>query len=224
MTLSEKIEISKLIIENAIYKYPKIFATCSFGKDSRVIVDLAMKVKKDIIFLGIDTGYEFLETISFADDLVRETSMNFRWLRPDQESIAQINSEYGDAFIKNGQYKCCAMKAPAIKPAIDQFDAWITGIRRDETEQRNNTPIIELKENIVKINPIAFWTVDDVWQYIKEYELSYHPLYDEGYPSLGCKPCTVLPLSPSGKINKNERSGRFVGSGCDGEECGLHLM
>ncbi len=224
MTTEEKAEISKLIIEHALSKYPRVFAACSFGKDSRVVVDLAVQVRPDIEFIGIDTGYEFPETLAFADSLVNETSMNFRWVRPSDEDRARIDAEYGNDFIKNDQYKCCEMKLPAIERPMSEYDAWITGLRRDETEHRKNTRLIE-SGKIAKVNPIAFWTKDDVWNYIKEHGLRYHPLYDEGYLSLGCKPCTTegKVRSGGGRQGQFERAGRFVGSTHAGQECGLHL-
>jgi phosphoadenosine phosphosulfate reductase len=224
MTLEEKAEVSKLIIKYAVEKYPKIFVACSFGKDSRVIVELAKEVKPDIQFIGIDTGYEFLETMEYADKLVQEANMNFFWARASEEAKKKIDGEYGDSFIKNDQYKCCEMKIPAIESHMTNYDAWITGLRRDETEHRKNIKLME-SGRIAKINPIAFWTKDDVWQFIKVNNLSYHPLYDSGYASLGCKPCTTEGKirAGGGRQGQFERAGRFTGTSKQGEECGLHL-
>lgn len=225
MTLQEKAEISKLVIAHAVEKYPKVFVACSFGKDSRVIVDLAMQVKPDIQFIGIDTGYEFPETLAFADALVVKTNMNFRWVRASDEARAKIDADYGSSFIKNDQYKCCEMKIPAIESAMHEFDAWVTGLRRDETEYRKNIKLIE-QGKIAKINPIAFWTKDEVWQYIRDNTLAYHPLYDAGYLSLGCKPCTTEGKirSGGGRQGQFERAGRFAGTLNVGQECGLHSV
>jgi phosphoadenosine phosphosulfate reductase len=224
MNLNEKAEISKLVIQHALEKYPNIFAACSFGKDSRVIVDLAMQVKPDIQFIGIDTGYEFPETLSYADTLVRETGMKFKWVHPSVEDKKRIDAEYGDSFVKNEQYKCCEMKIPAIEKSMNEYDAWITGLRRDETEHRKNIKLIE-EGKIVKVNPIAFWTKDEVWQYIRERNLKYHPLYDAGYASLGCQPCTTggKTQAGGGRQGQFERAGRFTGTNNRGQECGLHV-
>ncbi|HYK88212.1 MAG TPA: phosphoadenylyl-sulfate reductase [Acidobacteriota bacterium] len=225
MTLAEKVEISKLVIQYTLEKYPRTFAACSFGKDSRVIVDLATQVRPDIPFIGIDTGFEFAETLSYADELVRETGIRFRWVRPSEEARRRIDEEYGDAFIKNDQYKCCEMKIPAIEAVMGEYQAWITGLRRDETEYRKNTKLIEFGKT-VKANPIAFWTKDDVWRYIKENNLSFHPLYEQGFTSLGCRPCTTQGKvrSGGGRQGQFERAGRFAGTGHQGQECGLHLV
>lgn len=225
MDLQEKAELSRFILQHAIEKYPRIFLACSFGKDSRVLVDLAMRVKPDIPVLGIDTGYEFPETLAFASELVRETSLNFQWIRPSEEARRRIDALYGDSFIVNDQYKCCEMKIPAIESVIDRYDAWITGLRRDETEYRKGTALIE-SGRIAKVNPIAFWTRDDIWEYIRLNRLRNHPLYDAGYPSLGCRPCTTEGKlrSGGGRQGQFERAGRFTGTSHRGGECGLHLV
>jgi phosphoadenosine phosphosulfate reductase len=219
MNLEEKVEISKLIIQHALDRYPRIFAACSFGKDSRVLVDLAIQIRPDLLFIGIDTGYEFDETLEFADALVRETRINFRWVRPAEEARNRIEAEYGDSMIRNNRYKCCEMKLPAIQPVLAEFDGWITALRRDENEHRKNTRLIE-DGKTAKVNPIAFWTREDVWNYIHGRRLSYHPLYDQGYPSLGCRPCTSTTALGEAV---SERNGRFGGTTHQGQECGLHV-
>lgn len=225
MKLLEKIELSKLIIEHAVLKYPKIFTACSFGKDSRVLIDLILPIKPNFEFIFIDTGFEFPETLAFAEKLVKETRMRLKTVRPSKADIKRLNKSYRNSFIKKGQYKCCAMKIPAVERILPKYDAWITGLRRDETKYRKSTRLIE-DGKIIKINPIAFWKCEEVWEYIKRNRLDYHPLYNKGYTSLGCKPCTTR-----GKIQKGggrqgrfERAGRFVGTKNRGEECGLHTM
>ncbi|MEK7078169.1 MAG: phosphoadenylyl-sulfate reductase [Patescibacteria group bacterium] len=223
MTLKEKTDVSKGLITLAAKAYPHIFAACSFGKDSVVIVDLVRQINPDFQFVGIDTGYEFEETLSFAASLVSDLKMNFKWTRPSEEDEKKINEYYGASFIKNDQYKCCEMKIPAINAVLGNYDAWITGLRRDETEYRKNTPLVE-DGKIAKINPIAFWTKEDVWQYIKENNLRHHPLYGQGYLSLGCKPCTTSGKTREGggRQGQFERAGRFSGTAHIGGECGLH--
>jgi len=106
-----------------------------------------------------------------------------------------------------------------------RYGAWITGLRRDETEHRKNLGIVE-PWTVTKVNPIAFWTKDEIWEYIRSNNLKYHPLYDTGYPSLGCKPCTTQGRIQvgGGRQGQFERAGRFSGSGNAGGECGLHTM
>jgi phosphoadenosine phosphosulfate reductase len=215
MKLWEKVELSKLVIEKAIREFDRPFVSCSFGKDSRVLVDLAMQVEPGLQFIGIDTGYEFPETLSFADELVRDTGMNFRWVRPPEKDRMNIEEAYGRLTVLDGRYKCCEMKTPAIATVLSEFDVWITGLRRDENDFRKETPVIDAGA-VVKVNAIAFWTREDVWNYINDNHLRYHPLYDAGFESLGCMPCTSKGLG-------SERAGRFAGTANQGQECGLHL-
>lgn len=219
MTIDEKADISRTFIALALARYPRTFVSCSFGKDSRVLVELAVSVKPDIEVIGLDTGYEFPETLSFAEQLVREKRLNFRWESPTKEEREVIERTYAGEFVKNGQSMCCEMKIPTANRVMRQYDAWITGLRRDETEFRRNTGLVE-EGTIVKVNPLAFWTKDDIWNYIREHKLSYHPLYDQGYASLGCKPCTTSGTThdSGGRQGQFERAGR---SGRGGE-CGLH--
>lgn len=225
MNLKEKADLSKSIIDLAMRAYPRLFVACSFGKDSLVLLDLARLLDKDVPVLAIDTGHEFEETIEFGNSLTDELGLNLEWISPTTEEQEQIDNSYGDSFIKNDQYKCCEMKIPAINGALSEYDAWLTGLRRDETEYRKNIGIVEGSDQIIKVNPLAFWTHDDIWNYIKEKQLRYHPLYDEGYPSLGCKPCTTAGKvrSGGGKQGQFERAGRFTGSNVGGE-CGLHTQ
>jgi phosphoadenosine phosphosulfate reductase len=215
MQLWEKVELSKIVLGHALSVSRRPFATCSFGKDSRVLVDLVMQVDPRLPFVGIDTGYEFPETLEYAGQLVRETGMNFRWAKPPDEDREAIERSFGGATIRDGRYKCCEMKTPALSPVLRDFDCWITGLRRDENQFRGNAPVVD-NGKPSKVNAIAFWTREDIWNYISEKKLSYHPLYDSGYASLGCRPCTS-------RAAGEERAGRFAGTGNQGQECGLHL-
>lgn len=219
-TLESKIAHSKAIIQLGLRAYPNSFLACSFGKDSLVLVDLAVTIKPDIKVIGIDTGYEFPETLEFADYLIKEKDLNFEWAKPSPEQKEEVESRFGEAVTADGLYKCCEMKLPAITPKLESYDAWFTGLRRDEGPTRVNMQIIERGKN-VKINPIAFWTLDDIWAYIKVNKLKYHPLYDEGYASLGCEPCTQKSDSEEGAHRQFERAGRFQLTKAGGE-CGLH--
>ena len=219
MKLHEKQELSKIIITYALDKHKKIFTACSFGKDSIVVMDLVRQIDPDSVFIGIDTGYEFPETLQFADDIISDLNLNFIWARPSEDDVFEINKKYGDEFVLDGQPKCCAMKIPAIEKHLPNYQAWLTGLRRDETEERKNMAIIE-SGKIDKVNPIAFWTQEDVWQYIKEKGLRYHPLYDQGFKSLGCKPCTTQGevRSGGGRQGQFERAGRFNFVDCESME------
>jgi phosphoadenosine phosphosulfate reductase len=224
MNLEQKANLSRNIIEHAVEEYGKIFMSFSGGKDSVVLLDLVLAVAPDIKVIGIDTGYEFEETIKFTDETIKSRGLDFEYLRPTDDQVSDISRAYSGQDVLDGQWYCCAMKGPALNNFLDkgEYDGWITGLRADETENRKMVGIYQ-KGKIRKINPIIFWTLDDIWTYINEKGLQYHPKYDEGYKSLGCKPCTEAGFR-DGKANQ----GKFEDVGVSGErpdsaECGLHL-
>src|SRR3990167_1974117 len=201
MTLEQKINLSKNIIEKAVSDHQRIFLSFSGGKDSTVMLDLIRTIKPDIKIVGIDTGYEFDETLEFTDKLMGLYGMEIEYLRPTKEQhmnlmllyMGAIEGNDGKRELRNvvdGQWYCCAHEEPALKNflARGEYDAWLTGLRSDETENRRLVGIYQKGKNgIQKINPIIFWTQEDVWEYIKLNKLEYHPKYDQGYKSLGCK-------------------------------------
>ena len=243
MTLEQKINLSKNIIEHSVSDHQRIFMSFSGGKDSMVLLDLVHQVKPDIKVIGIDTGYEFPETIEFTDRMVEKYKLDFEYLKPTLMQHRGVMINYGGMAweeyqkdtekefrlpsgdkVKDGQWYCCAHKEPALQNFLNrkEYDAWITGLRADETENRRLTPIFQ-KGRIAKVNPIIFWTLDDIWAYIKDNKLDYHSKYDEGYKSLGCQPCTEAGFR-DGKANQ----GKFEDVGLSGErpddaECGIHL-
>jgi phosphoadenosine phosphosulfate reductase len=222
MPLEEKIKLSLNIIDYAGKQHPQIFMSFSGGKDSTVLWDLAKKVKGDIKVIVIDTGYEFDETKEFTDRTL--SGYNYEYLRPTEAQHNNIMGLYAGEKVRNGQWFCCAHKEPALSSFLNrgEYDAWITGLRSDETENRRGVGIYQYGK-ILKVNPIIFWTVDDIWQYLDENKLDRHPLYAQGYKSLGCKPCTEAGFR-EGRGNQ----GQFENVGLSGErgadtECGIHL-
>lgn len=225
MNFQKKITQSETIIRKSLKTYQKIFIACSFGKDSRVVLDLVLKYKPDIKVYGIDTGYEFIETIKFAEMLTNKLQLNFTWTKPLKKEKEAIDKRFGKSMIVDGEYKCCAMKIPAIGKLLTTHNSWITGLRRDETLSRSDIQLVEKKNGIYKINPIAFWTNKEIWKYITDNNLDYHPLYNKGYSSLGCKPCTKSNCIQKGGGTQGtfERAGRFTQVSNIQKECGIHL-
>lgn len=261
MTLEQKINLSRNIIEKAILDYPKIFFSFSGGKDSTVMLNLIHPIKPDIKIIGIDTGYEFPETIKFTDKLMKKYNTQIEYLKPTDEQHNEIGKSYslneedkrkysdlnsdtnkdlstiygvennGYKFpvlvdnIKNGQWYCCAHKEPALQNFLQrkEYDAWLTGLRADETENRKLIGIYQKGKNgIQKINPIIFWTKEDIWEYIKLNNLEYHPKYDEGYKSLGCKPCTEAGFREGKGMQSKFEDVGLSGERINNSECGLH--
>jgi len=207
------------IIKWAIETYPNIGISCSFGKDSAIILDIARKIKPEIPVFHINTGLEFQETLDYRDLILEKWKINLKEYTPIK-TYEELAEEHGKDVHDTNPALCCEhLKVEPIKRALEGLDAWITGLRRDETDHRKTIRIVEDYGHVVKINPLANWTEDDVWKYLKENDVPYNPLYDQGYRSLGCKPCTE-----NGNWGMFERAGRWTGTDKEGGECGIHTF
>ena len=210
-------ESPESIIEFAVQKFPNITFACSFGAEDVVLVDMLQKVspKTDIFYL--DTDFHFKETYETRDRMVEKYGLQFVQVKPLITPEEQA-AEHGDELWKRDPNACCNIrKVEPLTRILGQYDAWITGIRRDQAPTRANAKKVEYdyKFGLMKFNPIASWTSEDVWNYIKANDVIYNPLHDQNYPSIGCHYCTrqVMP-------GENPRAGRWSGS--DKTECGLH--
>lgn len=174
-----------------------------------VLIDLAMQVAPDIEVVFLDTQYHFPETLEYVETVRSRYDLNLRVMEPLVEP---------DDLWKLDTSECCAVrKVEPLARALSGAEAWMTGLRRDEATTRTKASIVGLDvgRGIVKVNPIAPWTHADVEMYVKDRGLPEHPLRDQGYPSIGCAPCTK-PVADG----EDPRSGRWAGTGK--LECGLH--
>lgn len=201
----------------AVEKFPSITLACSFGAEDVVLVDLLQKVspKTDIFYL--DTDFHFQETYETRDRLMERYGVNFVQVKPQLTPEEQAE-KHGDELWKTDPNACCNIrKVQPLIQILSNYDAWITGIRRDQAPTRANAKKVEYdqKFGMVKFNPLANWTSDDVWNYIRNNNVIYNPLHDNNYPSIGCHYCTrqVMP-------GEDPRAGRW--SGHEKTECGLH--
>jgi phosphoadenosine phosphosulfate reductase len=174
-----------------------------------VLIDLATQADPGIEVLFIDTGYHFPETLETVEAVRRHYGLNLRIM-----TVARQEEELWKVDPEN----CCsAVKVGQLDRALADKDAWMSGLRRDEATTRANAPIVARDlRGLVKVNPLATWTDADVQGYIRDHEIIVNPLTLQGYPSIGCMPCTK-PVAPG----EDPRSGRWAGS--DKTECGLHL-
>jgi phosphoadenosine phosphosulfate reductase len=182
-----------------------------------VIVHLAAAVKPGIDVIFLDTGYHFPETIGTRDAVASVYPVNLINVTPSR-TVAEQDAELGPRLYGRNPDLCCYLrKVVPLERALDPYDAWITGVRREETDARSDTQVVEWDANraMVKVNPIAGWTQAQVEAYIAENGVLTNPLLAEGYPSIGCATCT-MPVKPGA----DPRSGRWAGSGKT--ECGLH--
>jgi len=187
--------------------HPHLALTASMT--DAVLIDLAVKVEPAIEVVFIDTGYHFPETLDTVETVRRRYGLNLRMMTVPHhdEELWKVDPE-----------NCCsAIKVGQLDRALMGKEAWMSGLRRAESPTRAEAPILSLDlRGLVKINPIANWTDLDVQGYIADHDVPVNPLVHQGYPSIGCQPCTH-PVAEG----EDPRSGRWVGS--DKTECGLHL-
>lgn len=182
-----------------------------------VLVDLAAKVHPGVDVLFLDTGYHFVETIGTRDAVEAVYDVNVVNVRPEL-SVAEQDSVHGKDLFARDAAACCGMrKVEPLGKSLKNYSAWVTGIRRVEAPTRANAPLISWDKafGLVKINPLAAWSDEDMQNYIDSNGILVNPLVFEGYPSIGCAPCTAKPIEGA-----DPRSGRWAGQ--TKTECGLH--
>lgn len=188
----------------------------SFGADAAVLLHLVAEIDRTTPVLFLDTGKHFLETLTYRDILVgRFGFTDARSLDPDAADIAREDST-GDLWSRQPN-RCCALrKVVPLEKALGGFDAWITGRKRYQNAERAALPFAEVADGRIKINPLANWTEAEINQAFRDFRLPRHPLFDEGYASIGCAPCTRRILD-----GEDSRAGRWAGT--EKTECGIHL-
>jgi phosphoadenosine phosphosulfate reductase len=194
--------------------------TCSFQAEDVVVLDLLRKKLPDVPVLFLETGYHFRETYEFRDRLARDWQLNLVNVLPKQ-TVQEQESAFGILYRQDPTQCCKLRKVDPLFAALEPFDIWFTGLRREQSVTRKNLKKVELHQlpsgkSLTKISPLADWTWGQVWEYTGGHKLEYLPQYDQGYFSIGCEPCTALPEDPN-----NPRSGRWGGRKL---ECGIHTF
>ncbi len=182
-----------------------------------VLASLAAEAKPGIDVVFLDTGYHFAETIGTRDAVAATVAVNVLTVLPRQ-TVAEQDAEYGPRLHDRDPDRCCALrKVEPLARTLAPYHAWASGIRRDEAASRRDIGVVEWDERrgMVKVNPLAAWTQDDVDAYIAERGVLVNPLVYDGYPSIGCAPCTRRVAA-----GDDTRAGRWAGTGKT--ECGLH--
>ena len=182
------------------------------------LVEMAAKVRPGVDVLFLDTGYHFAETIGTRDAVEQVYGVNVVNVKAEN-SVPEQDALFGKDLFARDPGACCKMrKVEPLGKALSGYSAWVTGIRRVEAPTRANAPLISFDEafKLVKINPLAAWSDDDLQDYINTNGVLVNPLVDEGYPSIGCAPCTAKPAPGA-----DPRSGRW--QGLSKTECGLHV-
>jgi len=197
----------------------ELIYSCSFGAEGIVLIDLISKVKEDAKLVFLDTHVHFKETYELIERVkARYPKLRIRIIEPEL-SLEEQAKQYGDKLWLTNPDLCCRLrKVEPLKKALFGARAWMSGLRRDQSASRANVEFVNIdhKFHSIKICPLIHWTWDDVWMYIRTFDLTYNELHDRNYPSIGCEPCT-RPVEGGG----DSRAGRWSGSGKT--ECGLHL-
>ncbi len=197
---------------------PELTMATAFGPEGCLILSMLAKIEPRVRVFNLDTGYQFQETLDLRDRIARQLGIEVELAKPDT-SVEEYERRNGGPLYKTNPDRCCfERKIQVLRREVVGYRAWISGIRRDQSPHRANAPIVgwDKKFGLVKINPLANWKKGQVWQRILDENIPYNPLHDQGYPSIGCWPCTRAVL-----FGEDERAGRWSGTGKT--ECGLHL-
>lgn len=191
----------------------------AFGPSGVVLMHLASQVAPGARAFFIDTGFHFPTTLAMVEQVRERLDLRIEVVTP-RMTVAEQAERHGDALPVLDPDLCCSIrKVEPNQRVLRGLDAWLTALRHDQSESRQNTRVLEVKRidgrEVMKINPMVRWTRSQIWRHILEHELPYNPLHDRGYPSIGCWPCTRAASNPD-----DERSGRWVGHAKT--ECGLH--
>ncbi len=194
--------------------------TCSFQAEDVLLLKLTQELRPRIPVLFLDTGYHFAETYAYRDRIAAEWRLNLTNLQP-ANTTAQQEVEHG-MLHQIAPDRCCALrKVEPLFAAVAHYKSWLTGLRREQA--RSRTGLEEVADfalpggvTVRKLSPLVDWTTRDVWQLAEYFDIPLLPLYEQGYTSIGCEPCTSLPKDPN-----DPRSGRWAGRKV---ECGIHIQ
>ncbi len=195
--------------------------TSSFQAECVVLLHMVREQRPGIPVLFLETGYHFPETLAYRDQMAKDWNLNLINLAARQ-SVADQEAQFG-ILNQTEPSKCCGLrKVEPLFAGLANYGVWFTALRRDQSPTRANLQSVEpfrlpAGKTLEKVSPLAFWTNKDVWQYLSRYDIPALSLYDQGYTSIGCQPCTALPFDPD-----NPRSGRWQGK--QKLECGIHIQ
>lgn len=211
----------RTILTWAAATIPRLAVATSFQSSGLVILHQMREIRADVPVLFLDTGFHFDETLAFKERITRMWDLNVADLRGEHGSARRQAEIHGPELFKTDPDKCCFInKVEPLQRALQDYDGWISGLRRDQSPMRSETPIVEAQllpsgDEVMKIHPLAHWTRDDVAAYVTEHSIPTHPLLEQGFRSIGCQPCTRA-ISD----NEDERAGRWDGQAKT--ECGIH--
>jgi phosphoadenosine phosphosulfate reductase len=221
--LAAKSEAAVALLRDALREYGSVVYANSLGAEAMVLTDLICTAVPAVDIFSIDTGRLPEETLSLLDRLERRYQRRIPLFYPDTQQVERFVRESGvNGFYDSlgARLRCCEIrKVEPFKRAIAGYGAWVTGVRRDQSETRSQaqSSVFDQRYGLGKISPLLDWTEAEVWAYIRARKLPYNPLHDRGYPSIGCAPCTRA-IEPG----QDHRAGRWWWEHPESRECGLH--
>jgi phosphoadenosine phosphosulfate reductase len=199
--------------------HPKLTMATAFGAEGCCILHMLAEIQPAVHVFNLDTGYQFRETLELRERIKARYGIEVQYVRPE-ETVEEYEAEHGGPLYRHRPDQCCHdRKIVPLRKAVVCFDAWISAIRKDQTQERAAAGVVQwdAKFELVKVNPLLNWTKKDVWAFVAKHDVPYNPLHDQGYPSIGCWPCTRAVTE-----GEDERAGRWSGS--MKKECGLHVV
>ncbi len=199
--------------------HPRLTMATAFGAEGCCIIHMLAEIEPGVRIFNLETGYQFPETLALRERIKERYGIEVEFVCPEQ-TVAEYEAEHGGPLYTIRPDQCCHdRKILPLRRAVVGYDAWISAIRRDQTAHRAAAGVVQwdAKFQLVKVNPLLGWTKSDVWRFILDHQVPYNPLHDQGYPSIGCWPCTA----PVGD-GDDERAGRWAGTAK--KECGLHVI
>jgi phosphoadenosine phosphosulfate reductase len=191
----------------------------AFGAEGCCLIHMLAEIEPGVRIFNLETGYQFSETLELRERIKQRYGIAVELVRPEL-TVAEYEARHGGPLYHRRPDQCCHdRKIVPLRRALVGHDAWISAIRRDQTADRALAQIVQWDSrfNLVKVNPLLHWTRRDVWTFIAAHDVPYNPLHDQGYPSIGCWPCTGAVAEGA-----DERAGRWAGTGKT--ECGLHVI
>ena len=191
---------------------------CSFGVEGIVMIDLLSQIKPTAKVVFLDTGLHFPETYALIDEVKQRYPQLSIELKKPALTVEEQAEKVGDELWARQPDRCCYMrKVLPLRETLSSATAWLSGLRREQSPSRSQTNFVNKDDTFqsIKICPLIYWSWTDIWEYVKKHQLPYNPLHDQGYPSIGCAPCTLPGDTASGS-----RSGRWADQ--TKTECGLH--
>jgi len=219
------LESPPALLEKALQLWhPRIALASSFSLEDAVVIHILMELRKDAVIFALDTGRLNPETYECAEALRRRYGLSITWYFPERGAVESLEREKGlfsfRESVENRKECCGIRKVEPLRRALSGLDAWITGLRREQSVTRTDLQPVEIDAangGIVKVNPLLDWSLDDLWAFTHKHKIPYNRLYDQGYTSIGCAPCTRA-IQPG----EDQRAGRWWWENPEHKECGLH--